>query len=247
MMILNASFSYFYSRDYMDRFLDDQENPQQGGHHKDRSSSPNIHSLIYGDHKRQNHNRTPTFGNSGSVNNAPSSSPQQQVPVDNVDMMPTLIQFTTAAPTTVPSLAPAMPATNNTSTVVTSNAVLEQLATNLTSGLDNIEERLESLAKLAAASSAASSSTTVTSDFNGLGTPAITVAITSIANNNNNNNMATKVNHAHNSLTSQQAENFLNSIAMSVTSVPSESSPSIASISHDNSYPCTAATESAAH
>lgn len=40
----------------MDRFLDEQENPSQ---HRDRSSSPNIHSLIAGDHKRQHHNRTP--------------------------------------------------------------------------------------------------------------------------------------------------------------------------------------------
>ncbi|GAB6029034.1 hypothetical protein CHUAL_004822 [Chamberlinius hualienensis] len=42
--------------DYMDRFLDDQENPSP---HRDRSSSPSVHSLISGDHKRQHHNRTP--------------------------------------------------------------------------------------------------------------------------------------------------------------------------------------------
>ncbi|XP_064626094.1 mesoderm induction early response protein 1-like isoform X2 [Lineus longissimus] len=35
--------------DYMDRFLDDQENPTPP---RDRSSSPGIHSLMYGDHKR---------------------------------------------------------------------------------------------------------------------------------------------------------------------------------------------------
>ena len=42
----------------MDRFLDDQENilPQQ----RDRSSSPSIHSLIYGDHKRQQNHRLPS-------------------------------------------------------------------------------------------------------------------------------------------------------------------------------------------
>jgi hypothetical protein len=39
----------FCFRDYMDRFLDDQENPTPP---RDRSSSPGIHSLIYGDHKR---------------------------------------------------------------------------------------------------------------------------------------------------------------------------------------------------
>ncbi|XP_067135369.1 mesoderm induction early response protein 1 isoform X2 [Centruroides vittatus] len=36
--------------DYMDRFLDEQENPST---HRDRSSSPSMHSLMFGDSKKQ--------------------------------------------------------------------------------------------------------------------------------------------------------------------------------------------------
>ncbi|XP_074642839.1 mesoderm induction early response protein 1-like [Tubulanus polymorphus] len=41
--------------DYMDRFVDELENPLPPQQPRDRSSSPNIHSLLYGDHKRQHH------------------------------------------------------------------------------------------------------------------------------------------------------------------------------------------------
>ena len=45
-------------RDYMDRFIDEQENPVPP---RDRSCSPSIHSLLYGDPKRHSHElRSPT-------------------------------------------------------------------------------------------------------------------------------------------------------------------------------------------
>nr|CAD7393108.1 unnamed protein product [Timema cristinae] len=54
--------------DYMDRFLEEQES---GGHaQRDRSSSPNIHCLIYGDpkrHRTQEHSSGEAVGNTNSM------------------------------------------------------------------------------------------------------------------------------------------------------------------------------------
>lgn len=227
-LLIRVTFLFFlFFRDYMDRFLDDQENPQQSGHHRDRSSSPNINSLIYGDHKRQQHNRTPTYGGS-NMQNSPLS-PQPQSSTENTEAIANLVQFTTAAPTTVPSLPTVMSTPMPAETQVTNNAVLEQIATNLSS-----EINFESLSKL-------TSSTSTTPDFNTIGTSAISAAITSIANNN----MSSKVHDTNNSFSSQQAESILNSIALSVTTVSPEGS-SLANLNHDKNFKCSA-TESAAH
>ncbi|KAG1671847.1 Melanopsin [Nymphon striatum] len=213
--------------DYMDRFLDDQENPQQSGHHRDRSSSPVINSLISGDHKRQQHNRTPTYG--GINMQSSPRSPQPQSSTETTEAIATLVQFTTAAPTTVSSLPIVMSTPLPTETQVTNNAVLEQIASNLSS-----EINFESLSKL---------TSSTTSDFNAIGSSAISAAITSIANNN----MSSKVHDTSHSFSSQQAESILNSIAMSVTNVSSEGS-SISNINHDKNFKCSStATESAAH
>ena len=52
-MSVSCNESIVFFRDYMDRFQDEQENPTVP--QRERSSSPNIHSLLYGDPKRHGH------------------------------------------------------------------------------------------------------------------------------------------------------------------------------------------------
>lgn len=60
-------------RDYMDRFLDEQENPSMP---RDRSSSPNTQSLLYGDRKQVT-SSTNAGSRPGSTSSPPNSNLSQ--------------------------------------------------------------------------------------------------------------------------------------------------------------------------
>ncbi|XP_075216959.1 mesoderm induction early response protein 1-like isoform X1 [Lycorma delicatula] len=76
--------------DYMDRFLEDQDSAGgnesgtagSGGFQRDRSSSPNVQCLIYGDHKRQGRSSTSSPSNAGKESNVSTTATDNVKPLE---------------------------------------------------------------------------------------------------------------------------------------------------------------------
>lgn len=185
--------------DYMDRFLDEQENPSP---HRDRSSSPNIHSLISGDHKRQHHNRTPPACTSSSEDLHPFQSQlllDDHLPQKLVDATSTTSEIPGSAvslllsTTSVEELTAAATSFVSSQSPVVKNQI-EDLTKNLPPAFDC--QGLESLAKLAPRD--VNSHEVGLVNFASVGETSDRT-VCAINNNNNNNNNGIELNHHQNS------------------------------------------------
>jgi len=169
----------------MDRFLDEQENPSP---HRDRSSSPNIHSLIAGDHKRQHHARTPPSSNPASDEQHQQVGQLPHKSVDPNSVATTGIQGSAISlllPSNINELTSVATCTfsseQSTHNLKAVRNQVEDLTNNLTSSFNH--QNLESLVKI-----------TSRDDF---ALPAETSnrKARAINNNNNNNNIGNEFNH----------------------------------------------------
>lgn len=97
--------------DYMDRFLEDQDSAGGnesgvaiGGTHRDRSSSPNIQCLIFGDHKRQNRSATTSPSSHIGKDSNPASEISDKHEIVKTETVKNSSQVSNVKPSENPSL-----------------------------------------------------------------------------------------------------------------------------------------------